>query len=263
MKRITAALALLCFVPGLASAQLKITKERASYGPMGATRKDKTFMIGDAVWVNYDIEGLTPDKKTGKVSYETKLEFFDSNKKLIFDKTAPNEALPDLGGGVIPSDFHVIFGQNLGPGKYTVRVTVTDRLAKANTSLDYPVQVVKSEFGFYGVSAPSVGLPGQNYVLAFGLAEFKMDSKGKADGEMTINILDGAGKPVSKAIKMPIPDPSDPKMAFVPFTYPLLLNRPGQFTVEISVVDKLANNKQIQLRYPLTVVDLGSIGSGK
>mgnify|MGYP001796383315 CR=1 FL=1 len=44
---------------------------------------------------------------------------------------------------------------------------------------------------------------------------------------------------------------------FVPLTYPIFLNRPGRFTVEIQAHDKLGNRKA-ELRYPVNVLDVNS-----
>ena len=163
MRRILAALVVLCMVPSLAPA-LEIKNVRPSFGPMGARRDETKFLPGDVLWINYDIEGLTFDEKTGKANYETKLEFLDDKGTVKFERKTPNEVTADLGGTRMPGDLHVIMGQNLPDGKYTVKLTVLDKLAKVSKSIVYPIQVLPPAFGFVAVMAPAVGLPGQQYL---------------------------------------------------------------------------------------------------
>ena len=44
---------------------------------------------------------------------------------------------------------------------------------------------------------------------------------------------------------------------FVPLQYPIYLNRPGRFTIDIQASDKYGN-KKASLRYPVTVIDVNS-----
>jgi len=264
MKRTIAALAVLAFLAGSASAQgLEITNVRPSFGPAGATRKEKKLMAGDALWVNFDIDGLKADPKSGKLIYQTTMELFDANKKLKFsDKKGGGELIPDLGGSRAPSDFHVVPGEKFDPGKYTVRLTVTDKVSGDKKTIDYPVEIVPSEFGIYGVVALGIGIRAQNYVLSFGVAQFKLKDK-KPNVEVNIRILDSNDKPVGKPMQMnlpqALPDGVDvEKVQFAPFTYPMFLNRTGQFTIEITATDRNASNKSAKLSFPLSVLEPGS-----
>src|SRR6202011_2333598 len=128
-----------------------IKNVRPSYGPLGAAGNATKFLPGDVLWINYDIEGLTFDDKTGKASYETKLEFIDGKGMVLFERKTPNEVTAQLGGDRMPGDLHVIMGQNLDKGKYTVKLTVTDKLAKMSKSITYPVEVLPEAFGFVAV----------------------------------------------------------------------------------------------------------------
>ena len=53
------------------------------------------------------------------------------------------------------------------------------------------------------------------------------------------------------------------KLELVPLSFPLYLNRTGQFQIDIVAVDKNGKNAQIHMRFPLTVFDIGTITSGK
>jgi hypothetical protein len=267
MRRTFAALALLGLVPGLSSA-LEIKNVRPSYGPLGAPRTGTKFLPGDVLWINYDIEGLKFDDKTGKASYETKLEFLDSKGMQLFERKTPNEVIAQLGGTSMPGDLHVVMGQNLPAGKYTIKLSVTDNLTKDTKSVTYPVEVLPKGFGFVGVMAPTVGFPGQHYLAEFGLVGFELDKKGLPNVEVTIRVLDSAQKPVTQPVKISLPNDIPQgvdvqKLQMVPLSYPLYLNRAGTFTIEIVANDKLSK-KTTELRSPLHVLDLGSItGTGK
>jgi hypothetical protein len=266
MRRSLAALVVLALIPALAPA-LEIKNVRPSYGPLGARRTETKFLPGDVLWINYDIDGLTFDKNTDKASYETKLEFLNGKGEVLFERKTPNEVTAQLGGARMPGDLHVIMGQNLDPGKYTVKLTVTDKLAKESKSVVYPAEVLPKAFGFVAVMAPAVGLPGQHYLAEFGLVGMKAEKAKLPNVEITIRVLDQNEKPVTRENKITlpgaIPPGINPPVDLVPLSFPLYLNRTGQFYIDIVAVDKNAKDAQIQMRYPLTVLDIGAITGGK
>jgi hypothetical protein len=269
MKRLLPiALLTLASFPALAPA-LEIKNIRPCYAPFGATRYDLNLLPGDVIFITYDLEGLAIDPKTGKTNYETTLEFIDDpaqkNPKVLYQKTTPNEPVPQLGTGRMPGDLHLIMGPSQAPGKYGIRLTVHDKIAKEAKAFTYPFNVVPQGFGFVGVSAPAVGFPGQHYVTGFGLVNLALDGKKQPNCEINIKILDEKGKPVAATVKIELPRdmPEDTdlnKANFVPLQYPIYLNRPGRFTIEIEAHDKFGNKKK-ELRYPVTVLDVnGFVG---
>jgi len=266
MKRCIAVLALsLGLLPGTAGA-LELKNVRPSYGPLGAERKGSKLLPGDVMFMTYEIDGLKFDDKTGKSKFETTLEFIDDAKPkepLFVNGPVATEITAQLGGTRIPGDVHVIIGPNRLPGKYTIKLTVADKIAKETKSFTYPVEVVAKEFGFVGVNAPTVGFPGQHYMTSFGLVNMDLDKKSnKPNVEVVIKILENgkpATTPVSILLPRDLPDGIDlVKANFVPLNYPLYLNRSGNFTFEITATDKSAG-KSATLRFPLTVIDLGSV----
>jgi hypothetical protein len=269
MKRtlVALSLAVLAFSPSAAFA-LEIANIRSSYGPMGATRPDAKLLPGDVLFMTYDIVGLKFDDKTAKASYETKLEFLDGKGTQLFERKTPNAVSAQLGGNTMPGDLHVIMGRNLNPGKYTVRLTVKDNLGNESKAFTYPVELLPQGFGFVGVTAPAIGLPGQHYMASFAVVDMGLDAKKQPNVEVAIRVLDGAGKEVTRTVFMSLPKDIPEgidvqKENFVPLNYPLYLNRAGRFTIEVTAADKTAN-RSIQLRYPLSVLDLATItGSGK
>ena len=60
-----------------------------------------------------------------------------------------------------------------------------------------------------------------------------------------------------------LPEDADIKKEnFVSMQFPIYLNRTGTFIIEVVAQDKLAR-KQLQLRYPLTVLDSAAAGAAK
>jgi hypothetical protein len=265
-RLLVVALFVVGFVPGMSSA-VDIKNVRPCHGPFGATRSDRKCLPGDVLFMTYDIEDLAVDPKTGKTNYITILELLDEKGKVIFKKETMNDPIPQLGGARMPGDLHIIMGPKQAPGTYAIRLSVHDKLDKnaGAKAFEYKFEVVAETFGFVGISAPAVGFPGQQYVTGFGLVNMKLGGKGQdtPDAEVMFRILDDKGVPVTTDVKMAfprdLPDKTDLKQAnFVPITYPVFLNRPGRYIVEVLATDK-AGNKKAALRYPVTVLDVNSL----
>lgn len=260
------ALGLLAVVPATARA-LEIKNIRPCYAPtfLGATRSDLKVTPGDVLFFTYDIEGLSFDPKTGKATFVTTMELLDAGKNQLFKKDTPNEAVAQLGGSRMPGDLNVQLPRNQKPGKYYVRLTVADRLSKEVKAVEYPFELAPVGFGFVGVSAPTIGFPGQPYIAGFALVDMALNAKQLPDVDVMMRVLDAATmKPVAAPIfsNLPkdLPEEVDLKKEnFVPMQYPLYLNRTGNFIIEVMARDKIAN-KTIELRYPLTVIDIGAVG---
>jgi hypothetical protein len=272
MKRVVPfAVCLIAIVPAAASA-VEIKNLRPCYGPLGATRTDTRCTPGDSLFIAYDIEGLTFDEKTGKANYTTILELFDQSAKPVFEpKRTPNEVTAQLGGTRMPGDLYLIMGREQKPGKYYVRLTVVDNLVadtkKNHKDIVYPFEVVEKTFNLVGVHIPGVGFPGQqNFALNFAFADMTLDKDGLPNVEVTMKIMDEAGKQVNKTLTSKIPAEL-PKVAelnlkesnFLPFPIPIYLNRSGRFTVEILAKDVLGN-KTARVACKLAVLDVGELG---
>ncbi len=101
----------------------------------------------------------------------------------------------------------------------------------------------------------------------------KDPKKKECNVEVTIQVLDAKEKPVSLPMKTvfprDIPPPAPPVVTMLPVVFPIsALNCPGQFYFDVVAVDKNAADKNgkpkaINLRLPLTVVDISSITGGK
>ncbi|MCI0685303.1 MAG: hypothetical protein L0Y71_24660 [Gemmataceae bacterium] len=244
-----------------AAPAVELKNFRVCYAPLpfGATRVDAKCLPGDFLFVTYDIEALKFDDKTGKASFVTVLELFDAQAKEIFKKETPSEVVAHLGGSRMPGDLHVQMGRAQKPGKYRIRLTVLDRLAKSSDSEVYSFELLPPTFGIAGIVAPAIGFPGQHHSTEFALVDLTLDGKKQPDVEVTMRVFDDAGKEVAKPIvsilPRDLPVGADlEKENFVPMRYPIYLNRSGRFTIDIHAKDK-AGNKEARLKYPLNVLD--------
>jgi hypothetical protein len=252
-----------------ASSAVDIKNIRPSYGPFGATRADAKFLPGDFIFMTYDLEGLALDAKSGKTNYETTLEFLDGAGKVLFKRPNVNEFAPLLGGGRMPGDLQFILGAQQAPGKYSIKLTVNDKIAKDAKAFKYDIEVVPQTFGFVGITAPGLGFPGDFYVVGLGVVNLALDDKKSLpNAEIKVTIFDDKGKAAATPVTYEYPRdlPTDDagktldlkKSNFIPFQHRVYLNRPGRFTVEIQAHDKFGN-KKTELRYPLTVLDVNNI----
>ncbi len=261
------ALSLLGIVVPSATA-LELTNVRPSYGPLGATRVNTKCVPGDSLFLTYDIEGLKINEKTGRASYVTTLELIDGTGQVAFKKETPNDVAPQLGGTRMPGDLFVILPRTEKPGKHKVRLTVNDSLAKETKSFEYAFDVVPPEFSFVGVTAKAVGFPGESYLANFAIVDMTLDAKKQPSVDIVMRVYEGTGKkwvtlPLLSNLPKDLPDEIDLKKEnFVPMQFPIYLNRTGTFILEVMAHDKLSK-KTIQLRYPLTVLDITGVAGSK
>lgn len=226
------------------AAALEIKNVRNCYmAPFaGATRPDLKILGGELIFITYDVEGLKVSDK-GKVSFSTNLELLDSAGKQIYSKDTPAEVFPQLGGNRVPGEIRVTIPFMQTPGKYNIKVTITDMGSKdkETKSFLYPFEVRKDTFGIMRVSAQGIGFVGAYHLTEFVLVNMKLDAKNEPNMELVMRVLDASGKELSKLMSsfpkdLP-PDVDLGKANFLPWHYPIYLNRAGRFTVEISAKD--------------------------
>src|SRR4051812_8295948 len=97
MRKIVWAALLVGLCPN-SSGALEIKNVRPTFGPYGALRTDVKVLPGDVVFLSYDVDGLTVDPKTNKVSFMTTLELVDGAEKSLYKKDTPTEMILQLGG---------------------------------------------------------------------------------------------------------------------------------------------------------------------
>ena len=269
-KKAILACCVLSLLTPFASSAVDIKNQRVTHGPMGAKRADNKFLPGDYLFISFDLDGLIFDPKTGKATYQSILQLFEpKNEKPIFEKKTDNTVSAMLGGSRIPGDLHVIMGTDQKPGNYTVRLIIVDKNSKDTKNyayFDHRFELMPSEFGLVGVTAPAVGFTGQHYVASFALVNMKLDAKNSNNPnvDVVMRVLDANGtQQMTPPITTNLPKEMPPnlnlqKENFVPMQFPIYLNRSGRFTIEIEAFDRLAN-RQTKLRYMLHVLDIDSV----
>ncbi len=245
---------------------LELTNIRATYGMMGPVRTDNKLLPGDMFFVSYDIENVQTDK-SGRILYSMGMELFDSKMKTQYkQEPRDQEALNSLGGNRLPAFAHIFVGLDQPAGEYTLRVTVTDRAAKATKSFERKFEVLEPGFGLVRLfltadpqgqtPVPPLGVPGQVVWLHFAVVGFERGGpKKEPDIGLTMQIVDENDKPT---LDKPFPGdvmelPKDVKL--IPMDFPLALNRVGKFTVRLKATDR-RSKRTAELTYPIQVVDV-------
>jgi hypothetical protein len=249
--------------------QLKLSNPRATYGVLGAVRKDASILPGDVFFLTFDIENLKMDDE-GKIMYSMGMELINPKGETEY-KREPQErpALYNvLGGNRIPAFAHAETSPETVPGDYTLKVTVVDRGVKPakTTSLSQKFTVSKPNFGLVklttsydkdGVlSAPFGGMAGQSLFCNFWIVGYKRDEKKQPNIAFEMKITDENDKPtLPKAMSGEIKQGVSEDWQLIPMNFILPLNRPGKFMVHLKATDGVTK-KTAELKFPIVVVEL-------
>jgi hypothetical protein len=243
---------------------LKLDDVRSSHGVLGPTRASEDYVPGDSLTLNFDIDGITIDKK-GKVLYSIayKVTSLPDNTPVVSQEAQQLETDTIFGGKRIQAFVHLDIGTEQAPGNYAIKVTVTDRASNASQELTHKFTVVKPAFALVRFTTssdregnfpvPALG-EGQTIWINFGIVGFGRDKTNKqpsVKGELDVlengkSLLD---KPLSKVLDKDVPE----KNLAIPLQFPLSLTRAGKFTLVFTATDQLTN-KTTKLSIPLTVL---------
>lgn len=252
----------------LPSQGLQIENLRTPMGVYGVTRPATTeWTPGDLVLVSFDLSGLKT-VAPGRAFYGVGMTLTGPDGKVLVEQEPrPNEAYLPLGGGRIPAYAACELPFDMPAGTYTMNLLAKDFVGKTETKGVRKIVVGPKKFGIVrvnntlgttGEAAPYVGMPGQQFVLRFSLANCAFDPttlRGKL--ELRIRILDEAGKSLmDKPLVTEINDILDETARLCPCTYPYQPNRPGRFQIEIEAVDQLSSEKSsTKFLYPLVILE--------
>jgi hypothetical protein len=264
------------------AAALDIKNVRATYGPVGGVRPDNKFLPGDILWLAFQIDGLAMEADTGLVKWKVALEVVDNSKdKPIFTRSTDHQRYLALGKGQMSERAQVFIGTEQAPGKYTVRLTITDKGGGKekgggpSKSFAYDFEILAPDFGLIQGWAPSVAIATQDYTAFVKLTGMARDAKQLPNVEVRLVIKDESGKAIlPKPLVTSIPKdlPSDEelrklgeefdikKSKMIPMPFPLFLNRPGRFTVEIEALDHISK-KTSKVSFPLQVLETSSLSA--
>ncbi|MCE2804494.1 MAG: hypothetical protein LW700_04690 [Gemmataceae bacterium] len=257
----------------VSQSELAFRNVRPTMGLLGPERRERdTFLPGDLIFYAFDLGNLTPTKdgaSEGLYRYAMTVEVLDAKNQVIFPKEPgkprESQAFCPLGGDVLPTFAYTETDQDIQPGRYVMRLTCVDRVSGRRGTLEKAFQVENKRFGILrpamlyatsGEPAPGIGVPGQSFMLNFVVANFTVDPKtDNCDVDLTIQILDQGGRPVSpKPFRGQITTPEDPARRLHSIRFPYQPNRAGQFTLEVTALDKKAEGKPVaKFTYPFTV----------
>jgi hypothetical protein len=252
---------LLNLTPG--QTDLSLTHVRSTHGMLGPERRDDTLYPGDMLFVCFDIEGITADED-GKVRYSTAIEISDSSGKVLFKQRPQNsETKISLGGNRVPAYAYFSVGLDAPAGDYGFKIYVKDLASGKQTSVARTVKVLPKDFALVRAAVsvdvdaqyPAVALCcGQGVWVHCSAVGFDRDRGGKQPNVVfEIRVLDEDGKPVcKKPMTNSVTKDVTEKQAALPMAFPLSLNRPGKFTVELLAHDHISG-KKAKMSFPLTV----------
>jgi hypothetical protein len=235
---------------------LELTNVRATYGLWGAVRDDKV-LPGDLYLVAFTIEGISVSAE-GKVRYSMGMEVRDSKNKIHYKRDPSElEAYNSLGGRQLPAFAHVEIPTDQPPGRYSLKISVTDLVTKRATSFERKFEVAEPAFGIvrfnlagdpYARSpAPSVGVPGQTIWIHLSAVGFDLGAnKNEPSIDVEARVFDENNvATVSKPIGYTTSGWSK-ETNLAPIAVPVSLNRTGKFTVKLVATDKITNKKAEQ-----------------
>jgi hypothetical protein len=258
------ALAVLGAAPAQAG-ELTLTRVRSTHGIMGPTRAEDKLLPGDTYVVCFDIGGMAVGAD-GKVSYSMGLEVTDAAGKVLFSQEPANlETTASLGGDRVPAFARIDVGLRQPPGEYTLKVSILDRATGRKGTLTRKATLLPKGFGMVRLALTAdaegnIPLPvfasGGTAFVHFGAVGFGRDKDSKQPSlRFAVRVLDESGKPTAekeRASEVSKGVPAD--FLAVPMSFPLTLNRPGKFTVEVTATDA-TSNQRAKLSFPIKVID--------
>jgi hypothetical protein len=245
--------------------QLSASHIRTTFGPLGPTRPSNRILPGDLVCLSFDVNGFQVDP-AGKVHYGVGLQVNDSKGAMVFKKEPSDVLTPNPGSGQpVPVCAKVDVGLASPPGKYDLKVTITDRTAGTTTSVTRSYEILPPEFGIVRISltkdregkhfaaAFSPGRPGWINFTAVGFGRDK--ASGQPHINATMRILDQDrrdvfSKPFSGSINQNVPA----QAGAIPMQFELVLAQAGRFTVELQATDEITGRKTA-VTVPIHMID--------
>ncbi len=235
-----------------ADQQLALTNVRTLHGPLGVARGDSRIAPGDTLSLAFDVDGLAADSE-GKVHYGIGLEVADSADKVHFKQEPRDlEATRILGGTYLPAFAAVDIGLDQAPGKYTLKITVTDRTARKTAALNHEFEVLPRGFHLVRLTLAGdpegrVSLPlvaeGQTVWVHFLAVDVTRDAKtGKGALALEMQAYDEHNQPVrAKPVTGTVEQDLTEQATALPVSFPVPANRAGKYRIEIKATDKHGN----------------------
>ncbi|MHB1425924.1 MAG: hypothetical protein ACYC3I_22400 [Gemmataceae bacterium] len=236
-----------------AESGLSLTNVRLTHGLLGPQRQDETVAPGDLLFLCFDIDGIRVDGE-GKVRYSMAIELRDASGKMVFQQEAKEqEARASLGGDRVPAYAQLTIGLSTPPGEYRMEVIVKDPASRREQSLSRNLKVLPKDFALVRTTVTldvdalypgAVFTCGQGVWVHASAVGFGRGQDKKANVVFEMRVLDDAGRPtLAQGVTGTPPKDLPNDLSGLPMGFPLTLNRPGKFTVELEAVDRLRGKK--------------------
>jgi len=241
------------------SGKISIENPRLLYGVPGLPRASNKFAHGDNFYLAFDIKGVKSDAE-GKVSYSLLTEVMVDGRLEFKHESKDIDAIDSLGGNVLPGFSQLNIGLDQPDGKYTVKVTATEKKTKATASVVQEFILSKAELGIVRIRttadrdekvATAIFSTGEDLWLNLSIVGFARDKSKQPNLKISMEILDSDGKPTVQ--KPPVAEISKgvaEDLDLLPLQFYVSLNRAGKFTIKLKVMDQVSG-KSSSLDLPL------------
>jgi hypothetical protein len=232
---------------------LSLRHVRSTHGLLGPERRNEALAPGDNLFLCFDIHGIRVDVE-GKVRYSMVIELKDASGKVVFRQEAKEqEARASLGGDSVPAYARLSVGLDSPPGDYQMKITVKDLATGQEQSLSHNLKILAKDFALVRTTVAldpeahytaAVFTCGQSVWVHTSAVGFTHARGKQPDVVFEMRVFDEAGKPTlaNPVTGTPPKDlPSD--VSGIPMGFPLALNRPGKFTVELQATDRISGKK--------------------
>ena len=245
-----------------AQAGLSLTHVRSTHGLLGPERQNDTLAPGDMLFVCFDIEGIRIDDE-GKVRYSMAIELSDASGKSVFRQAAKEqEARASLGGASVPAYARLDVGLDTPRGDYQLKILVKDLASGRQQSLTRDLKVLAKTFALVRTTVTldtdarypaAVFACGQGVWVQSSAVGFVQDGGKKPRLVFEMRVLDDSGRPtLAKPVTGTPPKDLSDNLSGLPMAFPLTLNRPGKFTVELRASDQISG-KKTRITIPILV----------
>ncbi len=246
------------------SGKISIENPRLLYGVPGLPRASNKFAHGDNFYLAFDIKGVKSDAE-GKVSYSLLTEVMVDGRLEFKHESKDIDAIDSLGGNVLPGFSQLNIGLDQPDGKYTVKVTATEKKTKATASVVQEFILSKAELGIVRIRttadrdekvATAIFSTGEDLWLNLSIVGFARDKAKQPNLKISMEILDSDGKPTVQ--KPPVAEISKgvaEDLDLLPLQFYVSLNRAGKFTIKLKVMDQVSG-KSSSLELPLEVTQV-------
>jgi len=114
-----------------------------SYDPRGAISAPTTGVVGQSIYIQFSVATFLRDPKTKQPNIEFLFETLDEKGTTILGQ--PKKQIQDTGVEEKDAAFGMQFPLFMSrPGKFTARITATDKVANKKSVYELPITVLSS-----------------------------------------------------------------------------------------------------------------------